>query len=454
MDAIPPSAVPREALHSYLDNPAFRSAEGHELILDRHPFHRPVRPQDLRMLPFDPPLQAERCFELSALMTQRMLININEADCAFLCNVGSLQQEMDRAAFYSDETRLRGAAVRPFLEQYAFGWLAGEAAAVPFGALHESAGQRLRAADGTAALLRDRRDPARVAQMLLVQLGGPMLSKELAFARQHGGVDWTGRLGALRTAMAASAAATQAATQPLLAWAGLPALPHAYWQFYLGSWLAVANLAHGLVRRHQQPWRALGAQLYDRLWSEALGSRLREALPQALGRSGMPEWPGAGAAGDARQLVDRVLTAIAGDVGAEAELSAGFEAMRQLHALAEQDLALQVAWSDDLDRQRELAVEYGAVIAAAPFHVDMETYVEPSSERSTTHVHDSDRLLVIESGEMDFWPGYGPALHLRAGDRLYVPRHRLHGSVVTSDECRYHQPIIDDRVAALLARAS
>lgn len=454
MDAIPPSVAPREALRLYLDNPAFRSAEGHELILDQHPFHRPVRPQDLRMLPFDPPLQAERCFELSALMTQRMLTNINEADCAFLCDAGSPQQELDRAAFYADETRLRGAAVRPFLEQYAFGWLPEVVAAGPAGAPMASASQQLGAADGVAELLRDRRDPGRVASMLLIQLGGPMLSKELAFGRQQGGVDWSGRLGPLRDALASAAAANQAATQALLAWAGLPARPHAYWQFYLGSWLAVANLAHGLVRRHQQPWRVIGAQLYDRLWSEALGQRLRAALPQALGRSGMPEWPGAGAAGDARQLADRVLTAIAGDTGAEAELSAGFSAMRQLHALAGQDLALQIEWSDDLDSQRRLAVDYGEVIAAAPFRVDMETYVEPSSERSTTHVHDSDRLLVIESGDMDFWPSYGPALHLRAGDRLYVPRHRLHGSVVTSDECRYHQPIIDERVATLLGRAS
>lgn len=445
-------AVPRDALRAYLDNPAFRSAEGHELILDRHPFHRPVRPQDLDMLAFDPPLQAERCCELSALMTQRMLLNIHEADCAFLCDAGPPQQELDRAAFYGDESRLRGAAVRPFLEHYAFGWLAEPSPAAPTGELFESARRSLQATAGVAPLLRDRRDPERVAQMLLIQLGGPLLSRQLAFARQQGGVDWSGRLGPLRAALAQAATDTLAATPPLLAWAGLPARPHACWQFYLGSWLALANFAHGLVRRHDQPWRVIGAQLYDRLWSEVLGRRLHDALPQGLGRLAMPDWPAA--AGPAQQWVDLVLTAAAGEPGAEAELRAGFDAMRRLHAVADRDLALQVDWSDDLDRQRELAAEYVAVIAAAPFAVGMETYVEPSSERSTTHVHDSDRLLVIESGEMDFWPSYGPPLHLRAGDRLYVPRHRLHGSVVTSDECRYHQPIIDDRVAALHGRSS
>ena len=42
---------------------------------------------------------------------------------------------------------------------------------------------------------------------------------------------------------------------------------------------------------------------------------------------------------------------------------------------------------------------------------------------------------------MNFWPLYGDPMDLGPGDILQIPKHRLHGSVVTSDECVYHQPI-------------
>lgn len=441
------AAVPSEALSAYLANPAFRSAEGHELILEHNAFHRPVRPQDLRMLTFASPLQADRVFELSALMTQRMLCNINEADCTFVGAPGpARQQEADRAAFYDADTRWRGEALRPFLEHYAFGWLFKGESVLTAGAAISATCAALIGSGGLAGQLQGCRDPQRAARMLLIQLSGPLFSERLAFARQLGIIDWSGRLGPLRAVLANAAVARIDASMVLLGRGGLLARPHAYWQFYLGSWLAVANLAHRLVRQHQKPWCAIGAQVYDELWSDAQGRALARVLPDTLGVSGE-----SGQRRGAEALADRALSALRGDAEAEVDFVTGFEAMRTLYAAAERDWALQLEWSDDIERQRELAIEYGDLIAAAPFQVDMETYVEPSSERSTTHVHDTDRLLVIESGEMDFWPSFGSALHLRAGDRLFVPRHRLHGSVVTSDECRYHQPIIDARVVALRA---
>ena len=92
------------------------------------------------------------------------------------------------------------------------------------------------------------------------------------------------------------------------------------------------------------------------------------------------------------------------------------------------------------------------LIAGSASPPDMESYDEPSSERSTTHVHDTDRLLVIDSGEMDFWHSLGAPEHFVPGDMLFVPRHRLHGSVVTTARCRYHQPIISEALMLVYAQ--
>lgn len=119
---------------------------------------------------------------------------------------------------------------------------------------------------------------------------------------------------------------------------------------------------------------------------------------------------------------------------------------------ASDDLVRQIAWAGHVEVHRALAEDYTRLIQAHALPVNMETYIEPSSERSTTHVHDTDRLLVIESGEMDFWHSYGEPLHFGPGDMIFVPRHRLHGSVVTSDQCIYHQPIVDRKLQELFTR--
>jgi quercetin dioxygenase-like cupin family protein len=63
-------------------------------------------------------------------------------------------------------------------------------------------------------------------------------------------------------------------------------------------------------------------------------------------------------------------------------------------------------------------------------------------------VHDEDRLLIIESGQMDFWNCLGARHTYVPGDMAFIPKHRLHGSVVLSGECVYHQPVISAELDA------
>jgi quercetin dioxygenase-like cupin family protein len=126
------------------------------------------------------------------------------------------------------------------------------------------------------------------------------------------------------------------------------------------------------------------------------------------------------------------------------EIMLGFEQFRQLQHEADLDLLAQFEWADDLERYKDRAAELYAKIKSGQIDAALETFVEPRAERSTTHAHPDDRLLVIERGAMDFWPLYGEPMHLEEGALMYIPRHRLHGSVVRSAECVYHQPVVAD----------
>ena len=80
--------------------------------------------------------------------------------------------------------------------------------------------------------------------------------------------------------------------------------------------------------------------------------------------------------------------------------------------------------------------------------MDLDTFVESEEETSTTHVHNEHRLVIIEEGQMHFWNNVGIRIALNRGDKLLIPTSRLHGSVVLSGTCTYHQPIISEELLA------
>jgi mannose-6-phosphate isomerase-like protein (cupin superfamily) len=229
---------------------------------------------------------------------------------------------------------------------------------------------------------------------------------------------------------------------------GLEGGPHTYWQFYLPTAIGVSNYLHRLTNDPRRIDQAIGAVLFDRLrfaklataWRNTLAAALELALPRDL----FSHFTKAAMQNLHDQALD-VLDARSKHEGEQVLRAAarGIAGMHRVWLAADEEFSLQCAWAERVDHFRLVARRYMDLIDAERMAVDLETYDEPSSERSTTHVHDTDRLLVIEYGEMDFWNSFGAPLHLIPGDMLYVPRHRLHGSVVTSERCVYHQPVIN-----------
>jgi mannose-6-phosphate isomerase-like protein (cupin superfamily) len=110
------------------------------------------------------------------------------------------------------------------------------------------------------------------------------------------------------------------------------------------------------------------------------------------------------------------------------------------------DLTSQLTWLDADRKYQEKARRLQSAITEHNIPVELDTFVESWEECSTAHVHDDDRLVVIEQGEMEFWNCFGEMHKFAPGDAMYVPMHRLHGSVVMSGTCVYHQPVITPEI--------
>lgn len=435
---------------AYAAEEAFRSAQANELTNECNPLRRPVRPEDFVWLDFARPLTHERFLTLSGLLGHRLLVNAYETDYLFLPTERHSATWEGFERFYSAQSIRLAEQARPALERHLFGFLERENSETNLagggleGLCVAHAEARARADASTASILLSLDEPREAAKFLLLQMTCSWRTSRAARIR---GMLGDHALCDLAVEEARHSYGLEAAIATLLNAAGLLAAPRAYWQFYLTSTLARLNHLYQLARDRHRVFEFLGAMIYWRLSDQSLVSNLLPVLASVLGNSAagfdgfinMPEGPGPSADG----LLDR-LEGVVGAPGWDAMVSAGLIAAGQLATLADDDLNSQMRWADSLDSYRVEAERLQNEIDSGTLLVDLDSFVETANETSTTHVHDEHRLVVIESGSMHFWNNVGHKIELAAGDKLLVPKARLHGSVVLSSQCTYHQPIIPD----------
>ncbi|MEV6395080.1 hypothetical protein AB0M39_09940 [Streptomyces sp. NPDC051907] len=429
------------------------------MVNEANPFRRPVRPHDLKFLDYGVPLPEDEALRLSGLLGHRMLRNIYDADLLFVPGGPAGHPSRDDAdAFYSLENRIRGRQAAEVLESHLFSWLPEarqplEGDGVQGAKAHVLAqferrlagpGQALAIANAT----RRRKDAATFA---LVQLTAARPAITSAVGRSLVG-DYDTAHPALRGLLLEdfqSRSERAAAYHELLGQAELIGEPYAYWQFFLSSTLAGANHLHRVGRDHERFLEFLGAWVHHRIDEAATapgyGDLFREGFgiespAYALGTPAVTA-DGLGA------LVEALLAPLAGRLGEEAVTTAfhaGFEDARLLAAVADRDLAVQLDWADRLDEYKAKAEKLHHRIESENIEVDLETFVESWEETSTTHVHDDHRLVVVEVGQMYFWNNVGQQIPMNEGDKLLIPAERLHGSMVRTGTCTYHQPVIPE----------
>ena len=460
-----------------------RAAEAAELFIDGNPYRRPTRAKDLPFLQLDRPLRTERLAGNSALAIHRLLFNAYESDLLFLPDPAGLDagdpalgwQDFD--VFYNAESQRCANDARPHLEWLAFAgleqaieltgpWSARLALAYlrDFLDAEKRDGARDGDADPVLGALCAARDSQAAARHYLVQLAPDFLSEASAMARLA-----PGAYGPLQSALfnilideygaAVHHAKHSTLFEATLSSVGLDPRPHCYWQFYQPGALALANYFHYVARNKLHVFRYLGALFFTEASLVNVTFRqsavLRRIFGDAIDTRYFDEHHHIDRHHSQMVLARLIEPAIAAyGARAIAGILRGFEEFRHLQAAADRDLIDQLTWAGQVTVNDPRATPLIDAWRAARGDAPSETFIEGLGERSTTHIHPDDRLLLLETGAMTFFPLASVELALQAGDYLFIPQGRLHGSIVRGETCTYHQPILTSQQADALWRST
>lgn len=448
-------------IREFASHDAFRSAVVEELELDEDFYRRPLRPEDLDFLKFQKPVSAETVSRLPSLASNRLLLSINELGIARMPRSGEAQEMARFTQFYGDGNQVLAQRIRPFLENYAFSYLAGDDGA---GETTVDGTMRLQALldverehwDDLFAMLIRNNYLEQGLKFILVQRWSLGTSKHAALARAASSAyfsavpqeDWPVFNGK---------SLHEGLLNEVARHCGVSRRSHSYWQFYLPTSLAKVNLLYALGSRPDRAFALLGAAFAAEAESIAFVAALLKACPHLSRLGGIK-------AADSRHsaigLVERfgrahaALTQRYGAAGTD-RVAQGLTAGIRLAERGRWDLGEQLRWLSSIERYCDWARVIDRRIQAECPEIDRETFVEPREMCSTTHVHNDHRLVVIESGDMIFWGNLGMQLSMTVGDMVLIPDGRLHGSTVVSEECTYHQPIIPNEwIADLLSETA
>lgn len=438
-------------------NALFKDADGSEII-NHDPYRRPLRNNDNQFIDFTRRLTEAELWSNAALAANRTLLNCYDLSQPSLPIQGDAASLSRHALFHDLGTHTAAAVLQPVLERHLFSFLdqgpwVESRLSLPalrqfFTEREDKSRERW---DDMLARILSLRGAAEHAQLFLVQQATGFLFASPAVPLQ--------RNQALQNGPVVESLISRAYGRIVPAWArgtfiidalaavGLSTDAHAYWQFYLPTSLALVNYLHRARRATAHFARYLGALAEWGLGMVALEHALqRTPVRESFGTASVAQAPETQSSVPWLRMIDEALQ-IFGEAIAP-ELARGAEEYALLQKLADTNFLEQVRWADRLDEHRATAARIYGAIQAGALEVPLETFIEPVTERSTTHVHDDHRLLVIESGSMEFWPGWTSSLHLGPGDLLYVAAQRLHGSCVTSEQCIYHQPLMTEAILA------
>jgi hypothetical protein len=449
---------PHDLIRAYAAGSPFRAATAEELTNADNPFRRPVRPDDLSFLDYSEPMPSSEVLLLGSLLGHRMLRNIYDAELPLVAPRPNPAAARDGGEFSSDRNRILGALARPVLERYLFTFLdqaradevvSGTAAVRD--AVRLTLDRRSEQPSEALEVAATRSDRTAATTFVLLQLAASRPASASAIGRVAASDFGPLPAGPQRLAREEHQRWTAAAPryQATLADAGLTSTPAAYWQFSLGSSLARGNHLRYLASSGRTLCQFLGALVFYQIDQAATAQQFADLVEGTFG----------GRAGYFRELtplfghelderLEHLLGQLQGAIGngATEAFHEGFVDADRLARIWDSDLAEQLAWADRIDDYKDRAEWIQKKLTTDNITVDLDTFVESHEETSTTHVHDDHRLVMIESGEMFFWNNVTHRIALSTGDKVLIPTSRLHGSVVLSGTCTYHQPIIPEEL--------
>jgi quercetin dioxygenase-like cupin family protein len=404
-----------------------------------NPYRRPLNADTLGEIDFSRPIREEEFSSYGSLVANRILLNFYESESIILPAAGLATARADFDAFYEDDLRQTALALRPDLEQYAFGFLddvvdvtgawTTEMLRTHFLRIVEEADAQV--TPGLQAI-RSLGEPRDGVDMLLVQLALDGLTEASAMARNLGGAYGPEQSELFKIFIDEFGAGVFEAKhstifEKLIASRGLKTDVHAYWHFYLTGSIAIINYFNYLTDDHRRFFRYAGALTFAE-WTFAkfftdLASILRDLFGDAVDTHYCDEH-GHIDVHHGRMTFENLLLGLARKHGDEVipDLVRGVEEIRLLARLTDEEFIRQVTWADELPRH----VEEGRSRAGASAVVETAT-VEPGHPFGT-RTYDEPTVVSVESGEVDLLVGAeNPPFPLQAGDAILVPAGCLHG---------------------------
>lgn len=443
----------RRFIRLYAANPLFDDTA--EWVIRDNPYRRPIDRRSIEQFDFGTPLERSEIFSARSLAAQRMLLNIYETDLIFLPEKNFAAKKSDFAAYYSNDNKMLGELIRPTLEAHVFSFLDDEievtgrwtvdALKSYLAAIVEKHEQS--ELDICNAVLASA-NPERAARSLMIQVAGDFLSEASASARNV-----LGKYGPIQSELfkividdygyGVHRAKHSTLFEDTLATCGLTADAHAYWQFYLGSSLALNNYYHYISRDHSKYFRAIGAiAVAESMFAHScrkISEMLRAVFGQTVDTYYFDEHYHIDAH-HGRMALDYVVVPAVERYGDEviSDIVHGMEGLQLITSLADEDFMAQVVFADTTENLSTLAQQINARILEGNLQKQKTTFVETRGQSLVTRVYDEDKLCMVESGAMDLAVGHDQFVRLSEGDGLIIPRGRLHGIAVASEECLYH----------------
>lgn len=449
----------RPLVRLYAANPLFGDTE--EWVIRDNPYRRPIDRRRVEQFDFGRRLAREEACGGTALAAHRMLLNIYETDLIFLPDKDFAAKRGDFAGYYSNDNKLLGELIRPTLEAHVFGFLDDEIA-VTGRWTAEALRSYLRSLvaeheqselDICRAVLASP-DPPRAARSLMVQVAGDFLSEASASARNI-----LGKYGAIQSELfkividdygyGVHRAKHSTLFEDTLATCGLAPDAHAYWHFYLGSSLALNNYYHYVSRDHSKFFRAIGAVAVAESMFAHSCRKISEMLRAALGAGVDTYYFDEHYHIDAHhgRMAFEHVVAPAIERHGEAvipDIVRGMEELQLVTSLADEDFIAQVAFADGADNFKALGGQVHRRLLDGQLQRRKTTHAENRGRSLVTRVHDEDRLYAVEAGALELVIAHDQSVRLDGGEGMIVPRGRLHGAAVASEECVYHVYDLED----------
>ena len=436
------------ALRRFSEEPLF--GQPIALAIPNNPYRRAIRPQDFCGLNFlDSRIEPRSFASPEALCAQRLLTIIYEQDTVLLPKAEFDEARPDFARFYSDDLKVAGEILRPTLERFSFAWLDDEikvAGPWTIESMRAYFDARLAQANtGDSAVCQailSCTQPQAAARELLVQMASDFLLEASAMGRNVLGNYGPALSSLFRIFIdeyGYGVHATKHSTlfERTLESVGLDSSVNTYWPYYLASSLALVTWFHYVSRNHGLFFRYIGALLFTEGTLYVANRHQSDMLHAVFGDKVDTQYFDEHVHIDvhhSRMAMTEVIETLVRQCGTSVipDIVHGFEAFAMLQKMADDDFIAQIDWASKLNSQGPSAGGTDVISADS-----VASFDEPPGEISVPHSHPVDELFVVEQGALKFIAGSQFQISVSTGERVTIPKHRLHGSIVTSAQCRY-----------------